>query len=309
MGGILDRAIQVFRERFLLFAGLAIFPGFAQLAEEIASVHPKTATDPSGAHIALVVASYGASFVFWVAHLLLEAIASAAICLAASKVLFEEETTIRSAFGAFTSKGGPLVWLKFLQGLYAGWPFIIVGFIFFFMSLGTGALARDPYMIVSIVILGSIPSIALYVRYALAFPATAIEDLTAHSAIDRSISLGEGGRWRICGGFLFPGVAAAGFGLCCLLLIARLQMVSPLLAGNPVVVAGLSGIVTLVGAVVFTPVSVIVLTVLYYDQRIRREGYDIERMMDAAGLIAPAPPPAGESPIASVSSISEEGRL
>jgi hypothetical protein len=31
----------------------------------------------------------------------------------------------------------------------------------------------------------------------------------------------------------------------------------------------------------------IALTLFYYDQRIRLEGYDIERMMDAAGLIAP----------------------
>ena len=37
----------------------------------------------------------------------------------------------------------------------------------------------------------------------------------------------------------------------------------------------------------FIPFGAIVLTVLYYDQRIRREGYDIERMMDAAGMNAP----------------------
>jgi hypothetical protein len=38
----------------------------------------------------------------------------------------------------------------------------------------------------------------------------------------------------------------------------------------------------------------------YYDQRIRLEGYDIERMMDSAGLIAPPTPPSGESQIAPV---------
>ena len=59
-------------------------------------------------------------------------------------------------------------------------------------------------------------------------------------------------------------------------------------------------------AALIGPIYPIALTLFYYDQRIRREGYDIERMMDTAGLIVPAPPPAGESPIASVH---EEGKL
>jgi hypothetical protein len=32
------------------------------------------------------------------------------------------------------------------------------------------------------------------------------------------------------------------------------------------------------------------LTLFYYDQRVRKEGYDIEWMMQAAGLTAPAQP-------------------
>jgi hypothetical protein len=36
------------------------------------------------------------------------------------------------------------------------------------------------------------------------------------------------------------------------------------------------------------PLYVIAITLIYYDQRIRDEGYDIERMMDAAGMSAPA---------------------
>jgi hypothetical protein len=43
------------------------------------------------------------------------------------------------------------------------------------------------------------------------------------------------------------------------------------------------------------PLYPIALTLFYYDQRIRREGYDIERMMDAAGLNSLATPPFGAS--------------
>jgi hypothetical protein len=41
----------------------------------------------------------------------------------------------------------------------------------------------------------------------------------------------------------------------------------------------------------------IALTLFYYDQRIRHEGYDIERMMDAAGLNATATLPAADEPL------------
>jgi len=38
----------------------------------------------------------------------------------------------------------------------------------------------------------------------------------------------------------------------------------------------------------------IAITLFYYDQRIRREGYDIERLMESAGMTADLTPPAGE---------------
>jgi hypothetical protein len=40
------------------------------------------------------------------------------------------------------------------------------------------------------------------------------------------------------------------------------------------------------------PIFPIAITLIYYDQRIRKEGYDIERMMDTTGLNAPALPDA-----------------
>jgi hypothetical protein len=42
------------------------------------------------------------------------------------------------------------------------------------------------------------------------------------------------------------------------------------------------------------------LALLNYHQRMRCEGYDIERMMDAAGLTLPATSPTAEVPAASV---------
>jgi hypothetical protein len=290
LGGILDRAIQILRARFSLFVGLAMLPGFAQLAEQVATVHPASNTDPSAAHIALVIASYGAAFVFWVANLVLPAIATAAICLAASRINFDETITIRSALGTFKSKGGRLVWLEFLQGLYAGWPLLITVFV----SAAAASFSPGPFLQVPVWILGAIPCIALYSRYALAFPASAIEDLSAQSSIERSVRLSEGGRWRVCWGFLLPGGLAVGFTFGSTWLIEGLKAESSFLTRNPIAVAGLEGTVSMLLSLVFIPLSAIILTVLYYDQRIRHEGYDVERLMEQAGMEASPPEPESE---------------
>jgi len=43
------------------------------------------------------------------------------------------------------------------------------------------------------------------------------------------------------------------------------------------------------------------LTLFYYDQRIRKEGFDIERMMEAAGMTAPHPAAAAQPTLAAES--------
>jgi hypothetical protein len=280
MGGILDRAIQILRARFTLFAGIAVFPGLAQLGGQLLSVHPNPGPSSSGAQTALELGSYGASFVFSVTYLVLQAIATAAICLASSRVYFGDSISIRSAYGAFGSKVGRLIWLQILQGLYAGWPLIFVSVV----AVVIVVLGGSVYLQISVWILGSISCLALISRCALAFPASAIENLPASAAFDRSVKLGEGSRWRICGGFVLPFAAVTAFIFSLDWLIELIKTSSPFLAGSPFVVAGLTGIVSFAGDLVFIPLSAIVLTVLYYDQRIRREGYDVERMMDAAGM-------------------------
>jgi hypothetical protein len=47
-------------------------------------------------------------------------------------------------------------------------------------------------------------------------------------------------------------------------------------------------------SIAIAPVFPIAITLFYYDQRIRREGYDIERLMESAGMTADLTPPAGE---------------
>jgi hypothetical protein len=303
LGANLDRAIELLRSRFLTFLGISFIPGLAQLGLQLASVHPTAGDSPSALRMGLVAASYVASFAFWLAEVVLGAIANAATCLVASKTLFGDEITIRSAFHRFHSKGGRFVAITLLQGLYAFWPLIPVAMIAGVLAVALGANAS--YLSIVVMIVCVLPCFYLYSRYALAYPASAIEDLSSGSAINRSTELSEGGRWRITLSLALPASLAIGFNLGATELIQLLKPMSPLLAHNPLAVAALTGLADFVVFLAFTPLNGIIFTVLYYDQRIRLEGYDIERMMEQAGMSAAsvipeaaqmeqtAPPPPG----------------
>lgn len=317
LGGILDRGVQVFRAQPLLFFGLGAIPGLVQLGYRLASVHPRATTNPNAAHILLQVASYGMLFIFWLTSMVFQPVATAAICLAAARVNLGERATVSSALATVTSKVGRLIWLSILQGIYSGWPLIFAIPI----ALLIGGVA-DSHQLLSIpaltlvYFLGGIPCVALFTRYALAFPATAMENLPAQAAVQRSASLGEGGRWRICWAFLVPTVPSILIVVGAAALVEQLKTYSPLVAGSPITVAGINGVVGLIDALVFTPYSAIVLTLLYYDQRIRREGFDIEQMMAAAGLNSnPLPPEAslaaeavpGDGSVPNATAVPDEG--
>ena len=292
IGASLDRAVDLLRARFLSFVGIAFIPGLAQLGILIASVHPSAGDNPSALHMSLVAASYITSFVFWLADIVLGAIANAASCLVASKVLFGEDITIRDSYKRCLSKGGRFVAIALLQGLYAFWPLvpaIIIG-----TALAIAAAGSSSLLSIAVVVLCALPCIYLYSRYALAFPASAIENLSSGNAIKRSIQLGGGGRWRICLGFALPALLAIAINVGATQLIELLKPATPLLAHSPLAVAALTGFANFLVFLAFNPLNAIILTVLYYDQRIRREGYDIERLMESAGMTAPLTPPSSE---------------
>jgi hypothetical protein len=244
---------------------------------KLASINP--APTPSGsANNGPPSESYGAAVVSWLALAGLGAIVRAASCYAASRVILGEAVSIRKSFGRFTSKIWLLVWLTILQGFYAGWPYLVATFVSV-IAASPGSAFRGV-----VLLLGLIPCAIFFAWYALAFPTIAIEGQAPQRAIDRSLSLGRGGRRRV-----FCGVAVA-YAPPLMLTYGIPVLVNTMLIGNawqtanPFLVSGIEGVAGLIATLVFTPYAHIVLTLLYYDQRIRKEGFDVEQMMQAAGL-------------------------
>jgi uncharacterized membrane protein len=120
-------------------------------------------------------------------------------------------------------------------------------------------------------------------RYSLAVPACVVEDLPAAGAIKRSIDLSQGSRGRI---FVLG------------LLVYAVRMLLGILFGFPLIALAIKhpgqplplGWLTVqqigifLSSTLIGPIYSTGLTLFYYDQRIRKEGFDIEWMMQAAGL-------------------------
>ena len=119
-------------------------------------------------------------------------------------------------------------------------------------------------------------AVYMYARTALIIPALMIEDVDPLESFRRSSWLTVGHKWRILGAML----------LFFLIYIVVLIPVGMLIAflGEGV----LGTFITTVVTILVSPIGGILTALLYYDARIRREGYDLEMM--AGGSSAPTEP-------------------
>ena len=118
---------------------------------------------------------------------------------------------------------------------------------------------------------------AIYValRYFAVVPAVMLENKGPFDAFHRSRDLSEGFKWRILGTMLLSWVIF-------LAVLFALQMVVAFTHMAPVAQALLNAVVQLF----ILPLVSIVVVVLYYDQRVRKDGFDLEVM---ARDLAPVP--------------------
>jgi hypothetical protein len=133
-------------------------------------------------------------------------------------------------------------------------------------------------------ILCIIPGVFLWVAFAVAVPALLTEGVKGSGALGRSRSLVQGRWWPTFGllliGSLLAGVAGAATG----------GLASVFAATRPGSVAAVivSAIAGTVGSVITTPFTAAFTTVLYFDLRVRKEGFDLHLLAERIGLAPPA---------------------
>jgi|HubBroStandDraft_1064217.scaffolds.fasta_scaffold05889_3 hypothetical protein len=331
LGEILDRTAQLYRENFLLFAGIAsvyagvlLVVGLAEtgLQEWLRVEHMNRALAWTSG-VSLLI-TYGIMFIFG-------GIAVAANNRAVAWLHLGEAATIRGAYRSILPRVGRYLGLQLLKTFFAWSPLIAIymGFIALFAFLGMKGIfaqagtpptvnppANAPQMVeffVAMLILGLlfVPALVYGVmmglRYALAVPACVVENLKARAAIRRSIVLSKFSRGRIFVLWLLVAVIEIGLGL-----VSQSFFVFAAVKNRFELAVGWRILQQFVGFCTTTFVAPILatgLTLFYYDQRVRKEGYDIEWMMQAAGMTAPVAQttPAEEWPAAAEALPAEPG--
>ena len=242
---LLDRTFFLYRKHFVLFVGIVALPQLIVLAIQLI-----------GGVIRLQGSIFGAlgiSLVAAVVNILALTAAHAATVIAVSDVHLDRPTSIGSAFSGVKNR---------LLG--------IIGIIFL-VDLGIG---------IGFVLLIA-PGVYLALTWALAIPVTVLEGTGLNGTVNRSTTLTKDDKGRI---FIVALLIAILVWVAALIIDLPLGIIAALANGhNPTALSGWMTIFTSVGAFISTslvgPLMTIALTLFYYDNRVRKEGFDLQLMM------------------------------
>ncbi len=186
-------------------------------------------------------------------------LASAACFRAIAQAYLGDEPDWRASLKFAIERAPQLLWLTFLTFLG-----VLGGFI---LLIG--------------------PGIWLYFAWAVAMPVLLVEGARGRHALRRSFGLVKGTWWRTFGvlvvGFILAGIVSA--------IVQGAFLIGIIIEpDNDVLVLILSALSGIVGLAISTPFQAALLTVVYFDLRVRKEGFDLELLAQGIGGSVPAAP-------------------
>ena len=331
LGEILDRTAQIYRRNFWLFAGVAALPigaifAFTAIGGALfgaAAVTFRAGGLANPAAIALVVLVVLIAAPVYIAAAVFS---SAGLTEAAASTYRGEKITIRGAFKKVTPRFWRYLWFIILQGIVVGLiPAAIAGavigvllFVGTLAGAGTSTAIAVGFLVFIVVVAAVVVIIELVLGYSISLPVCVLEKKPAWDSLKRGWSLSKGTRGRIFVMFLL--VMALAMAVSMISAIPSMIIIFTSAAGGSqpatgsvaFIVAEITrAVLDLVLQVALAPISAIALVLFYYDQRIRKEGFDIEWMMQQAGLTptasqAPTAPALGISgPVAAPDTVEE----
>ncbi len=194
------------------------------------------------------------------------------------------------------------LWFLILQGIVVALvPGAIAGaaiglLVYLVPGVGTAAGVAIGFVVFFIAVAAFGVIVWRALGYSIGFAVCVAEQKTAWQSLQRSWKLSQGSRGRIFVLFLLIialSIAASIIGYIPFMIIVAVAAA----AGNGaqyattalVVAEIVNFVVNFTLQALLAPISWIALVLFYYDQRIRKEGFDIEWMMEQAGLAQVAP--------------------
>jgi hypothetical protein len=257
LGELLDRTFFLYRKNFILFVGIVALPSLLLLAFQLAGVELQSLHLLLGpaARIPWLLAT-------WVVSLGVTAASQGATVIAVSHVHLGRPVTIAESFAG-------------IKGRILYIALIMIGY---WIGIGVG------------LVLLIVPGIILLLMWALTIPVAVIEDTGLRDSVNRSAELTKGHRGRV---FVI--------GLLFLILLYVVYMIweIPIFAimgfmarGHRLVSIPLwTQLAVPVGnffsQCLATPLMTIGFSLLYYDERVRKEAFDLQHMMSDLDSLQP----------------------
>jgi hypothetical protein len=187
-----------------------------------------------------------------VVSLVLTTLASAACFRAVSAAYLGEEATVEESLGFARQRLLPLLWLSILYGLGLIIPFILL----------------------------VLPGIWLAVAWSLSFPALLHEDVKGVGALGRSFKLVRGRWWPTFGALLVMYLIV--------IVISAIMIgifTAALLSNSDSEAFGaiIYTIANTLSSLITLPLVAAVLTIIYFDLRVRKEGFDLQLLAQGVG--------------------------
>lgn len=305
---VLDRTFFLYRKHFMLFAGAAgILPclilvmqfGFAALGLNL--------QDPQRINSApekFVVLLMGYLLCYMLLFMVGHALATGTTVYTLSQVHLNQPVTMaeayRKVFSRFWSVIGISLLIMVIVAAAATVAVVLLTILVALMMPGVfrGASPSSPaivivavFLVVTISIGVALAVLYLYLRLCLAIPTAMIEGLGPIPALKRSLWLSQGSLGRLFLLYLLAGVIAGGLSLVFALPGQILAIV--LIMKKSLILALLIQYTGAFIAQFFAgPIAPISVALIYYDQRVRKEAFDLQLMMQDIEKTPPPPGPA-----------------
>ena len=310
---VLDRTFYIYRNNFVLLAGIgSLLPALLlimQLSFIPLGMPPRGNLNQAPELFAILLLGYVGCY--GVIYLLGNALAGGATVYGVSKLHLGESITIGQAYKQVFSRFWRVLGVIVLLGLIVFGSIMIgemIAIIVVAVTVGSsqifggGGGAAGVGMIFAVVWAVSIfagavlAALFFYSRLSLAVPACILEKLPVGVSLRRSWHLTKGSVWRLILVHLLTWVLSIVLGLA-LALPGQFYLIAmhnkQALVG--IILQHLGGFIA---GVIANPIATTAIALIYYDQRVRKEAFDLQLMMEAVGqqpapqTVATAVPPA-----------------
>jgi len=279
-GDLFDELFDIYKHNFALLvgiAGIAYIPLntimmrwlFGSGLMKLPGIKPETTNHvPDAVLIQRLIFFFGGLAVVGVLGLLMYALVQAAMTWAISRRYLGEPATI---IGSFRAVGKKALTLSLM---------ILLALLIFYIGL------------ILCILPGLVIGVLFVFWFAFVVQVYVLEGMSMRNALARSRALAAGNWLRIFVVYLLVAIIA---NVVQRVIMLPFQLVIPGV-GNPYLGASSSaatayGVVTGVAGALTAPLSVLAFTLLYYDIRVRREGFDIEMLARNMGESTPVTGP------------------